>query len=148
MVKRSTPNFSPLMRFVKAMLIWLVILGMAFLNGGLRELVLVPWLGMPHALILSGFILSACILAIAVAAVPKLGAITRTEALGIGVFWLLLTLLFEFGFGRLVQHKPWRELLGAYTFAGGNVWPIVLLIVVLAPVIAMRWHSKLHRGHP
>lgn len=127
------------MRIVKALLIWLVILGAAFLNGGLRELVLVPSLGMPYALILSGVILSVCVLVIAVIAVPKLGPMTTHEALGIGVFWLLLTLLFEFGFGRLVQHKPWGELLEAYTFAGGNVWPIVLLVVVLAPVIAQRF---------
>ena len=127
------------MRIVKALMIWLVILGAAFLNGGLRELLLVPSLGMPYALILSGVILSACILAIAVAAVPKLGPMATHEALGIGVFWLLLTLLFEFGFGRLVQHKPWSKLLEAYTFAGGNVWPIVLLVVVLAPVIAQRF---------
>lgn len=136
------------MKIVKALLIWLVILGVAFLNGGLRELVLAPSLGMAYALVLSGVILSVCILAIAVAAVPRLGPMATHEAFGIGVFWLLLTLLFEFGFGRLVQHKPWRELLEAYTFAGGNVWPIVLLVVVLAPVIARRWHSKLHQGHP
>ena len=136
------------MRIVKALLIWLVILAVAFLNGGLRELVLVPSLGMPWALVLSGALLSACILVIAVIAVPKLGPMATHQALGIGVFWLVLTLLFEFGFGRLVQHKPWRELLEAYTFGGGNVWPIVLLVVVLAPVIARRWHSKLHQGHP
>lgn len=131
------------MKIIKALLIWLVILGAAFLNGGLRELVLVPSLGMPYALILSGVILSVCVLVIAVIAVPKLGPMTTHEALGIGVFWLLLTLLFEFGFGRLVQHKPWRELLGAYTFAGGNVWPIVLLVVVLAPVIAQRFRQPI-----
>lgn len=131
------------MKIIKALLIWLVILGAAFLNGGLRELVLVPSLGMPYALILSGVILSVCVLVIAVIAVPKLGPMTTHEALGIGVFWLLLTLLFEFGFGRLVQHKPWRELLEAYTFAGGNVWPIVLLVVVLAPVIAQRFRQPI-----
>lgn len=134
------------MKIIKALLIWLVILGAAFLNGGLRELVLVPSLGMPYALILSGVILSVCVLVIAVIAVPKLGPMTTHEALGIGVYWLLLTLLFEFGFGRLVQHKPWRELLEAYTFAGGNVWPIVLLVVVLAPVIAQRFrHAESNR---
>lgn len=134
------------MRIVKALLIWLAILGAAFFNGGLRELVLVPSLGMPYALILSGVILSVCILVIAVVAVPKLGPMATHQALGIGVFWLVLTLLFEFGFGRLVQHKPWGELLEAYTFAGGNLWPIVLLVVVLAPVIAQRFqHADSNR---
>jgi len=41
----------------------------------------------------------------------------------IGLLWLLLTLLFEFGFGRLVQHKAWAQLLRAYTFEGATSGP-------------------------
>jgi hypothetical protein len=52
--------------------------------------------------------------------------------------WLVLTLAFEFAFGRLLQHKPWPELLEAYTLKGGNIWPVVLIIIVLAPFIAAR----------
>ncbi len=89
-------------------------------------------------------LLSACILVVAAIAVPKLSPRATHEALGVGVCWLLLTLLFEFGFGRFVQQKSWSELQDAYTFAGGNVWPIVLLVVTLAPVIARRFHAKLH----
>jgi hypothetical protein len=134
------------MRIVKALLIWLLILGLAFLNGGLRELVLVPLMGLPYALLLSGAILSACVLAVAMATLPKIGSITTYETLGVGVFWLLLTLLFEFGFGRFVQHKPWEELLEAYTFAHGNVWPIVLLVIVFAPLIARRLRNAAPRN--
>jgi hypothetical protein len=124
------------MRIVKVLLIWLLILGLAFLNGGLREVVLVPSLGMPYALVLSGAILSACIVVVTVMALPKIGPIATHEALSIGVFWLLLTLVFEFGFGRFFQHKPWRELLAAYTFTDGNMWPIVLLVIVFSPLFA------------
>jgi hypothetical protein len=45
---------------------------------------------------------------------------------------------FEFTFGRLVQGKPWPQLLEAYTFKDGNIWPLVLLVTTLAPWIAAR----------
>jgi hypothetical protein len=58
----------------------------------------------------------------------------RRHALG-GV-WLVLTVAFEFVFGRLVMGKSWSALLGAYTFEGGNLWPLVLAVVLLAPPLA------------
>jgi hypothetical protein len=45
--------------------------------------------------------------------------------------------LFEFGFG-LAQGKPWSELLAAYTFKDGNLWPVVLLAVLVAPYLCLR----------
>jgi hypothetical protein len=127
------------MRVAKLLLIWLAILGLAFINGALRELVLVPSLGMPLALVISGIILSACILAVTVFALPKLGSVSTGEALGVGLLWLLLTLIFEFSFGRFYQHKSWGELMEAYAFSGGNIWPVVLLVIVSAPLVARRW---------
>ena len=134
------------MRIVKVLLIWLFILVLAFVNGGLRELVLLPTLGMPYALVLSGAILSACILAVTAATLPRIGPLANHEAAWIGAFWLLLTLIFEFGFGFFVQHKPWHELLEAYTFANGNIWPIVLLVIFIAPLLAKRLQNSTPNG--
>jgi hypothetical protein len=53
----------------------------------------------------------------------------------IGLGWLVATLIFEFSFG-LLSGKTLGEILAAYTFKGGNVWPLVLLVVALAPWIA------------
>jgi hypothetical protein len=44
-----------------------------------------------------------------------------------------------------VQHKSWAELLQAYTFRDGNIWPLVLLVTVLAPVLAWRLRPRLAR---
>jgi hypothetical protein len=57
-----------------------------------------------------------------------------------GMAWLLMTLAFEFGFGALVQHRKIDEMLAAYTFRDGNIWPLVLVLVVtlLSPVLARR----------
>jgi len=124
--------------FRQAILAWLLILVLAVANGGLRESVLLPALGKPWALTLSGLLLSACILVVAWVLVGRMGKLTVTESLHIGVLWLVATLGFEFGFGRWVQGRRWGELLEAYTFQDGNLWPLVLVVTLFAPLLATR----------
>ena len=117
--------------------IWLLILLFAVLNGVLRESLLMPVLGLPAGLVVSGVILCAVVIVVSLVLVPRLGALPMSIAVAIGLFWLALTLVFEFGFGRLVQHRPWSELLEAYRFHDGNIWPVVLLVVTLSPALAV-----------
>ena len=123
---------------VKAIAVWLLILVLAVLNGALREAVLRPALGKPFALVLSGILLSALILVVAFLLVPRFGQVGRAQALYLGLLWLVLTLAFELGFGRWVQGRSWSELLRAYTFEDGNLWPLVLVVTFLAPYLAVR----------
>jgi hypothetical protein len=125
------------MSYFKAFATWLLILLCAIANGALREAVLLPQLGKPAALVLSGVILSICILVVSLLFVRRLGASGTAQALRLGIFWLALTLMFEFAFG-LMQGKDWPALLEAYTFKDGNIWPLVLLTTLLAPLIAVR----------
>lgn len=127
------------MFLLKAAALWLLILVCAVLNGGLREAVLLPNLGKPLALVFSGILLSLCIVAVSLLFVHSLGKMSDAQALKLGLFWLLLTLAFEFGFGRLVQHRSWQQLLEAYTFKDGNIWPLVLVVTFFAPLIAVRF---------
>ena len=122
--------------WLKAMALWLVILVLAVANGLLREAVLVPALGRFAGLMTSGIVLSLLILLVALLAAPWYGRLEAGRYWLVGAVWLVLTVSFEFGMGRLVQHKPWQELLEAYTFRGGNIWPAVLLMVVVAPRLA------------
>jgi len=126
------------MLLLKSTAIWLFIMGCAVLNGGFREAVLLPKLGTPLALVLSGILLSVCIVVVTLAFVRWLGPLTSSQCLWLGLFWLCLTLVFEFGFGRLVQHRGWPELLEAYTFKDGNLWPLVLVVIFFAPLLAVR----------
>ena len=126
------------MRVFKASLIWLVMLIFAVLNGALREAVLLPHLGKPVSFVISGALLSACIVVVALMLMPRVGPMESRDALYIGLFWVLLTLAFEFTFGRLVQHREWAELLDAYRFRDGNIWPVVLAVMLFAPLIAVR----------
>jgi hypothetical protein len=64
------------------------------------------------------------------------------EARRVGRVWLVLTVLFEFGFGRLVAKKPWRDLLADYNLLRGRTWPLVLLWLSRGPaVIQARDHG-------
>lgn len=118
---------------LRAAVVWLLILVCAVANGGLREAVLVPWLGRTPALVFSGLLLSACVLAAAWLLVAWLPRLPARQYTAIGTGWLAATLAFEFGFGRLVQGKTWAELIEAYRFKDGNLWPLVLLVVLAAP---------------
>jgi len=121
------------MSILKALVLWLAILALAIANGLLREKILIPRLGSTTGLVSSGILLSAGVLLVAWAGAPWYGSLTSWQWMLVGAFWLGLTLMFEFGFGRLVQHKTWGEMLEAYTFKDGNIWPLVLLVTLVAP---------------
>ena len=123
---------------IKAFVLWLVILVLAIINGGLREALLMPVMGHSLALALSGMLLSVLILAVTCLALPWFGRLSARGFAAIGSGWLCLTLVFEFGFGYLIQGKSWPQLVEAYQFRDGNLWPIVLLVVASTPYVAAR----------
>jgi hypothetical protein len=124
------------MLVVRAGLAWLVILAFAVANGAFREMVLQPRTGAAPAQIASGVILIAGILLLSRLMVPRLRAASRTQLVLVGALWVLLTVSFEAGFGRLIQGRSWGELGDAYTFRGGNLWPLVLFATFAAPLLA------------
>lgn len=127
--------------WLKALVLWVAILFLAMLNGALREKILIPSIGPTGALVTSGIILSGCIFLVAFLAAPWYGKLTPSTWLFIGLWWLALTLVFEFGFGRFVQNKEWPELFEMYTFKGGNIWPLVLVATLVSPWLAAKWHG-------
>ncbi len=71
---------------------------LAFINGAVRELQLIPAFGLATGLLASGVILSL----LALASIRWIGTSSNIEALHVGVLWVVLTLAFEFGFALLV----------------------------------------------
>jgi hypothetical protein len=126
---------------VKAFAVWLGILVLAIANGTLRVAILIPTLGKPTGLILSGALLSAVILAVTYYALPWIGRAPVASYVAIGFGWLCLTLAFEFAFGHFIQGKPWTQILEAYTFKDGNIWSLVLLITAVAPFVAAKFRG-------
>jgi len=122
---------------VKAIIVWLVILGLAFANAALREAVLVPWIGKVRGLTLSGVILSALVLGVAYATLPWIGASRVIELLAVGMGWLVFTFSFDLLMGA-IQGEPIRQQFDAYLFKRGNLWPVVLLVTASAPWLAAK----------
>lgn len=60
---------------------------------------------------------------------------SAAQALAIGFSWLVMTVLFEFAFGRLVDHREWSRLLRDYNLAAGRMWGLVLLWIAFAPYV-------------
>ncbi|MBX3727324.1 MAG: hypothetical protein KF823_15565 [Xanthomonadales bacterium] len=127
--------------FPHAALAWLAILVLAIGNGLLREAVLVPRLGRVAGIVASGLLLIAAVFAVAWLLLRWRPARSPAQAGCLGLGWLAATLVFETGFG-LVRGLTWPELVSAYTFADGNLWPLVLVALVLAPVWVTRHRNK------
>jgi len=123
--------------FGKALTVWVVILLLAMANGIFREAVLAPALGAGTSLVLSGLMLCGVVFLATFLFLPWLDTRVPAHLLTIGLGWLLLTLVFEFSFG-LLTGKALPELLEAYTFQGGNLWPAVLAVIVVSPWLAAR----------
>ena len=121
-------------KYLQAILIWILIIPIAILNGGLREYVLVKLGNL--ALPLSGIILSFCIFVVAYLLIPKIKNCTKKDYIFFGVMWFILTNLFDLivyinagvGFAGLVQ---------SYNILTGNTWLLVVLTALFSPVIVM-----------
>jgi hypothetical protein len=98
----------------------------------LREALLIPRLSARPGLLLSGLLLSGLILLLSWWLLPWIGLRGRRAQLLTGLGWLALTLGFEFSFG-LLRGRTLDEILAAYRFEGGNLWPLVLLVTACAP---------------
>ncbi|MEZ5977634.1 MAG: hypothetical protein R3F34_05380 [Planctomycetota bacterium] len=113
-------------------LAWLAFVPLAIGNGVLREEVLRD--ALPE---LAAHQVSTAMLAVVFGAWA--GFVVRRRPprspLRVGLLWLLLTVAFEFGFGRAVAGKPWSVLLADYDLTAGRVWGLFLVWVVLAPVV-------------
>lgn len=59
------------------------------------------------------------------------------QAIWIGLLWLLLTLIFEFGMG-LATGISWATMLEEYNILKGRLWILVPIWVTVAPYIAFR----------
>lgn len=123
------------MNWGRAFLVWAAIIPFAIANGILRDAFLSRVLAAGAARTLSGVLLSAAIFAWTLGTYRWLGSPRGAAAVTVGVAWLALTIAFEFAFGRLVAGRSWEELLRPYRFAGGDIWPVVLLVVAVSPLL-------------
>ncbi|MEW6671730.1 MAG: hypothetical protein AB1427_08495 [Thermodesulfobacteriota bacterium] len=63
------------------------------------------------------------------------------QAFAIGSMWLIMTILFEFGFGRYLMGNPWSRLLHDYNLFKGRLWMLLLIWITIAPYVFYRIRS-------
>ncbi len=123
---------------------WFVLLVVAVVNGGLRDFTYgrhMPELLANQLSCASGILLFGIVIRWFVRRYPPASA---RQAWGIGLFWLALTVAFEFLFFHYVAGHPWSELLANYDIAEGRLWPLILLWVASGPYFFYRLPLK-HR---
>jgi hypothetical protein len=126
------------MPWFRALLVWLVIIVAESVHGTLRTLYLAPAIGDFPARRVGVFIGTALIFLIALAFSRWIGAQTRQQLLGIGLLWVVLTVMFEFGLGRGVFHYDWSRILSDYDLSRGGLMGFGLLAMFLIPLLAAR----------
>lgn len=125
------------MNLIKAFFVWSSIIPLAILNGWIREAFLVARFGY-YALPLSGILLCVGILIIAIICLPFLERGHSMYYIYVGLYWIILTISFEFMMGVFIMKKPFSELLNAYDVTTGNLWLLVVITVGFAPLIAAK----------
>ena len=59
-----------------------------------------------------------------------------SQAISVGIYWLVLTLAFEFLFGHFVSKKEWKVLLRDYNILKGRLWILIPLWTAIVPYLS------------
>jgi len=128
------------MVWTRAVAAWLLIIAAESVQGTLRQLYLAPVIGDLHARqlgVLTGTVIIAVITWLLIGWIRPAGARTL---LGIGALWVVLTLIFELGLGRLLGFS-WSRLLADYDPRAGGWMAIGLLVMLWLPWLAARFRG-------
>lgn len=135
------------MPWLRALAVWLGLAVLMVAHGWARELFVTPALGALRAHLLSSVTGALIVVAVSALTLEWLGVVGRPRRqLRLGLFWLALTVLFEFVFGRWVAGHPWERLLRDYDVSAGRAWLLVLAATLLGPWLAGRWRRVIGRG--
>ncbi|GAA4334652.1 hypothetical protein [Flaviaesturariibacter amylovorans] len=116
------------------LLLWFPMLLIAIVNGTLRDLGYKKWLGELPAHQFSTLTLIVFFAVYIRYVVHHFPPASETHALMLGLLWLVLTLAFEFGFGRYRGHS-WNDLLADYNLLRGRLWVLIPVWVAIAPYL-------------
>jgi len=128
--------------YVRAILAWLLFIPIVFMNAAVRELVYKPFIGELPAhqvsmvtgsvafILLAYFLLRHCIY-----------NTPNDKLLLIGLMWLALTIVFDFGLGIFVTGASWSEMLNDYNIGQGRIWIFFLVIILITPFIIKHFVS-------
>lgn len=126
---------------MKYFLLWFPMLFLAILNGTARDLWYVNYLTESTARQLSTITLLLLFTVYFLVVFKYILTVSNREALYIGIFWVVLTLLFEFGFG-LYRGNSWAVLLQEYNITKGKLWILIPIWVCFGPYCVNSFANK------
>jgi hypothetical protein len=129
------------MLFFRSIAIWLIFIVIESINGTIRTLWLVPSVGDLRAHQISFVTGSLLILTISTIFVRWLNISSLSQSIGVGVLWMLLTVVFEVGLGRLAFGYSWAQIAADYNLLQGRLMSLGLVLLLLAPLIATKIRS-------
>lgn len=129
------PRFFKRTTLWKTLLAWFVMLLVSVTNGAIRDFTYgqhLSELAAHQISTASGIVLLGMVIAVFCRLVPPSSA---REAFSLGLFWLGLTLAFEFLFFHYVGGHSWSALLANYNVFEGRVWVFLVLWIAVAPTV-------------
>lgn len=126
------------MYLFRALLVWLVIMFAESVHGTLRTLFLAPAVGDFRARQISFFTGMLLIFLITYFFIRWISAGTTKSLMIVGLMWMVLTVMFEFGLGLFILGYEWARMFEDYDITRGGLMAFGLLFMVVAPLLAAR----------
>jgi hypothetical protein len=124
--------------YLKAFGIWLALAISAIIVALFRNGVLLPKFGEQTAHQIGTLIFLIVQFLIIYLFIKQINLKETRTVVSIGIFWLILTVVFEFLFGHYVIGHPWEKLFADYNLVKGRLWLLVLLNDLIAPIISSK----------
>ena len=134
-IEQESQGAGTLIRYVLA---WVAMLVIAFANGALRQATfakIMPELRAHQLSTLIGSVLIGVFIWFYIRTWPPSSG---HQALLIGLFWLVLTVAFEFILGVVLLHRSLAQALQDYNLFAGRVWVLFLIWLAIAPWVFFR----------
>ncbi len=135
------------MYLVRAFTVLLVIIFAESVHGTLRQLFLAPLMGDFMARRISFFSAIVLIFLITYFFIRWISAPNAKALFVIGLMWMILMTLFEFGLGRFVMNYSWQQMLVDYDVSRGGLMGFGLIFMLFAPWLAAKSRRKKSQIH-
>jgi hypothetical protein len=125
---------------IYAVVAWVVLLLLALTNGVIRNTFYEHRLGNLPAHYISVVTLIVLISVISYFVVRlSTPPMTSSGSFGVGVVWVILSVLFELGGGHYFAGLKWRQLLADYDISQGRLLGLVILAQLFIPWMMFQW---------
>jgi undecaprenyl-diphosphatase len=123
---------------------WAIMMGLEFVHGALRNLLIAPWLGDFPARQWSVLTASCINFAVAYWSYRKLGITDIFSRWVVGFCWLFLSLIFELGLGRWIFHLSWERISSDFNLLHGGLLPLGMAMMTISPHLVHWLRNRKH----